>query len=364
MKTKYLELNPEKAKAGAAPADGSAAPADPNAVAAAPAAPQRRSIRRRLARLMPDGGYAWRRRLWRGWHEYGPARRTSRALPLQGPTGAGWVIEIKGHHYYNDPKADRRTIGALHVRNTLLRELEHGFVDVPRGPGQPIDRFTMKELGIGFAILAYNPRLKPMPIAESELPTSCRWSGDRRGRVYWSAGGFGAPGGVRCAWRRFGRRARGAGRSPRAKIDPDNPPYFMVQRYDFAVQFAWQEKPLNVRLEARKKKIAEAKAAAEAAAAAGPAAPTADGQPATPHRLHSRASTSRSCTARSTAASRRSGAGVPAQPGQPVAVPPGTVPPGTAPAPTPAPVQAVPEAAPPAAAPAPVAAPVLPDTAP
>ena len=40
--------------------------------------------------------------------------------------------------------------GANHVRDTLLKQLDEGFVDVPMGPGQPNARFTMKELGIEF----------------------------------------------------------------------------------------------------------------------------------------------------------------------------------------------------------------------
>ena len=73
-------------------------------------------------------------------------------IDIPGPTGAGWVIELAGFHYFNP--GDRRTSGASHVRNTLLRNLEKGSIVLPVDNGARMERFTLKELGISFPILA------------------------------------------------------------------------------------------------------------------------------------------------------------------------------------------------------------------
>src|SRR5436190_3219007 len=152
VKEQYLQLNPEEAnKGGSAPADGSAAPAASAAdVAAAPPPPSDGGM------AMPGGGMPG----GESGMIMGPQTDMS-GVTVQGPTGPGWVVEMFGYHFYNDPKADRRDIGSGHVRKTLLKQLKEGFVDVPMGPGQRPERFTMKELGIGYAILAHSPRSRP-----------------------------------------------------------------------------------------------------------------------------------------------------------------------------------------------------------
>jgi hypothetical protein len=211
--------------------------------------------------------------------EIGPQTDLS-GVVVAGPTGPGWVVELKGHHFYNDPKADRRDIGTGHIRKTLLKELKDGFVMVPGGPGQPPERYTMKELGIGYAILPYTPRPQIVDIANPNYAGPPPGSGvGGEGAAMPGLGGLGGIGGAGAM--------PGAGGIPGAggvAIDPDNPPYFRVTVYNFAVQFVWQEKPLNVRRKEKAEaeaKAAEAKAAAEQAAAAAAASGTpAEGAPA------------------------------------------------------------------------------------
>ena len=242
------------------------------------------------------------------------------AITLAGPTGPGWVIEIAGHHFYNDPK-DRQNYGPQWVKKTLLQNLERGTLKVPMGPGQPMREFKMKEVGIGYAILALNPPLEKIYIRNPDYvdPTGAAQAG----------GGFGAPPpGVPPG------AATPAAGTP--AVDPDKKPSFEVQQYRFVVQFVWQEKPMKLRLEEIKKAeeaaAAAAKAAAEAAAANGTAPPA--GASAAP----------------------------PAPPvAPPAAAPPAGAPPATAPVtppaeaaqngPPPAPSPAPPAAAPPVAAP-------------
>jgi hypothetical protein len=194
-------------------------------------------------------------------------------VTVPGPTGPGWVVELYGYHFHNDPK-DRDNYGPLHVQNTLLKQLKDGEVDVPMGPGQPPGRFTMKELGIGYAILAHSARPRKQwmrnpnfaPVAASSLPGGPAVPAAGLGMI-GGAPGAGAPGTV----------------GPDGNMlveDPNNPQAYQVIVYDFAVQFVWQEKPLLVRLQERKVAEEAAKAAAEAAAAAAAAPPGEGGGPA------------------------------------------------------------------------------------
>jgi type IV pilus assembly protein PilM len=218
-----------------------------------------------------------------GMIETGPQTDLA-GLAIQGPTGPGWVVEIFGHHFYNDRKAKRDDIGSGHVEKTLLKQLKDGFVDVPLGPGQPPARFSMKELGIGYAILAYSsrPRKHYFPNPNYTPPVNTGVGGvPGVGGLAGTAGAMPIP---------------GAGGIPGAPgtmpIDPNNPEYFETTRYDFAIQFVWQEKPLKVRLEEREKAKEAARQAAEAAAAgsaaaadgaeSGTPAPTAGPAPAAP----------------------------------------------------------------------------------
>src|SRR4029078_12931838 len=118
--------------------------------------------------------------------------------------------------------------------------LKEGFVDLPAGPGpgQPMIRFRMDELGISHPILAFTTRPKPTWIYNPDYhqPTNVATGGVGPGLP---APGVGTPmpGGVPGA-------VPGA-----APIDPNNPEYFPATQYWFGVQFVWRETPLLVRLE-------------------------------------------------------------------------------------------------------------------
>jgi len=270
VKEKYLLLHPEIAKLPAAGADPSAAPADPAAVAAAAPAPDPAMMASADGGMtgMPGGdGYGAA-----SGAETGPQTDLSGITIPNPPTGRGWVVEIKGFHYYNDQK-DRANTGAAHVRNTIIKQLEYGIVSVPGGPGKPNQQFTMKELGIGFPILAFNPRPKPTFVPN---PNFVQPGGTGAGGM---PGGGGMPGSFGGTTGGFGGTPGGFGVSPTGdgstvQYDPANPPAFPVTRYDFAIQFVWQEKPLNVRLEERRLKQLAAEEAAKAAADAAQAGTT------------------------------------------------------------------------------------------
>lgn len=239
VKRRYLEQNPEVlAAAAAANSANPATPGVPPPVAAQP-----------LPQAYPggEGGLAANP----GSSNVGVLDVSGLNVP--GPTGPGWVFEIKGYHFFNDP-SNTANGGSAHVKKTLLKALEHGFVTLPNGPGGGTDRFTFKELGLGYAILA-----KDFPINRNfRLPNP-----NFAGADGLNNGGIGPGEG-------FGQVGPGTGLPMgEAKDDKNNPPFFIVPRCDFIVQFCWQEKPLTVRLDERRAKAAAEAEKAKADAAAG-----------------------------------------------------------------------------------------------
>jgi hypothetical protein len=174
---------------------------------------------------------------------FGGGGAAAAPVPPGGPTGAGWVVEVKGHHYFSDPK-DPRSGSAQHVRNTIIKNLQSKPVVLPGMNGQP-EVFTPEELGIGYVLLVTDQ----IPVDEN-IPNPNAVPTEKAG------GAFGVVG---------GEAAKGAKKEE--KVDPDNPPYFKAKRYDFTLQFVWQEKPIRTRMEEKLKKLEAARAAAVAAPA-------------------------------------------------------------------------------------------------
>ncbi len=88
-----------------------------------------------------------------------------------GPTGAGWVIEMEGHHYHNEGFSD---IGGVFVRETLIKNLKEQTVVLPVfQDGATVMRpFTMKELGVDFPVITYISPLTKVPLGNPAAPGS------------------------------------------------------------------------------------------------------------------------------------------------------------------------------------------------
>ncbi len=311
VKTKWLQLNSQAIASSAPGAGGTTPAATPTPSATG---------------TTPDSGFG------------GGAATDVSGVNVAGPKGPGWVIELKGYHFFNssDP-AKRRFTGAQHVKDTLIKNLEHGSIELPLGPNLPPARFTMKELGIGFAILARDPPIRQnFPIANPNYIPPMTMPGGSFGSEGGSSPGSLFPGAAGS-----GAAGSGVGGVPgTTAVDPKNPEYFLVPRYDFIVQFCWAETPLNVRIENMKKAELERQKAAEAAAAATPAAgPAASGTPVaaptTPPSAVAPAPVAPSPTGQATTVPGAAG------PLPPASVPPAAVPDATTPAAPPA----VPDAA-------------------
>jgi type IV pilus assembly protein PilM len=175
---------------------------------------------------------------------------------VTGPEGPGWVIEIKGHHFYN---SDITTWGGTHVRDTFLKELREQTVELPSGPGLPPTRFTMKELGIDFPVLAVDP-----PIERNFQIRNPFYEGPPAGTGGYPGAAEGMPGMMPGVMPGMGMAPAGVGApgagltggaakpdSKKEKEEPKEPPFFVAPKYTFVLQFCWQEKLLTERLRQR-----------------------------------------------------------------------------------------------------------------
>jgi hypothetical protein len=159
------------------------------------------------------------------------------------------------------------------VRNTLLKNLREKTIELPAGPGKPPEKFTMEELGIGFAILAVETRIvQDFPIQNPS------YEGPQGGTP-----GYAMPGmsGLSAAMdtpvstptsepgRTTGSGAA-EGTAKKPGEDASNPRVFLVSKYTFVVQFSWREATLSDRLQKRRQAAQDATAPANSVVAAPP----------------------------------------------------------------------------------------------
>ncbi|MBM4005275.1 MAG: type IV pilus assembly protein PilM, partial [Planctomycetes bacterium] len=233
------------------PAPGQPAPGQPAGAAPAGAAP---------AGAAPAGGVS--------------------GAAVVGPERDGWVVELKGYHYYN---GDVESGGNIHVYRTLMRHLMYGSITLPRDPAN-LDpqkanetiEFSLKELGIKFPVMISSEKLQDETVSNPLYENSAGGGaaggvgglgglggGNEPGGV---GGGVGGPGNAA-----GGRQGAGGNRPPAddSEEGKDNdkdekkvPATFAVKKFDFTIQFVWQPVPLTTRMENKRKAMEAAKAAA------------------------------------------------------------------------------------------------------
>ena len=170
---------------------------------------------------------------------------------VTGPTGTepAMVVQITGHHYCNpaDPNEFAANGGAAFLRNTFLRNLKFGTVELPptleeQLAGVLTKTVTMQELGVSFPTLLYdsnvvveqipNPDLFPLPPG-IPVPAPMR-QGERPGvSASLMQSGGGQPGGANA----FVLYAN------QQKMQP----FLTVRRFDFVIQFLWEVTPPSER---------------------------------------------------------------------------------------------------------------------
>jgi type IV pilus assembly protein PilM len=125
-----------------------------------------------------------------------------------GPQGPGWVIELAGHHFHNEPhhKPDEAT---EFLRSTLIKNLlgKGPNVVVSGGP-RAGETVPVRDLGIGYPVIVSSSPVRTVRIASGTMPAPGDDGFDRqRGRA--------------------------------ADVAADEG-MISLRRYDFVVQFVWQ----------------------------------------------------------------------------------------------------------------------------
>ena len=143
-----------------------------------------------------------------------------------GPTGPGWVIQLRGYHYYNSPKRMGRE-GSAHVRRFLTTNLLEKEITVPLPNGQFVT-FTPQEMGLSYPLQLDENKPEPSQIPNPDFDPQ------------------------KAALARTTARIA-------APLDDENIelPFLKVDRLDFVFQVVWQESTLSDRLEAKRLKEQE-----------------------------------------------------------------------------------------------------------
>jgi type IV pilus assembly protein PilM len=154
-----------------------------------------------------------------------------------GPTGAGWVFEMEGHHYHNalpNTPAIKPADGGedrYFVINTFCKDLQIGSVLLPDGPNGELKPVPIKDLGIGYPVLLTSGKAIPGQYSPFPVDPADAQAGGR-GRIDFSLSRGGpAP------FQRGGPPAEAA------------PQVWELRRYDFVIQFCWKPEPRGVRQE-------------------------------------------------------------------------------------------------------------------
>jgi len=196
-----------------------------------------------------------------------PLTEAERFAAVTGPTGTGpaKVVQITGYHYHNfgsqifgeraaDYQASRG--GEAFLRQTILRYLKFGTVDLPptleeQLAGMDMKTVTMRELGISYPVLLYvpsiveyrriNPDLEPLPpdvVIDPDLQAQLGQPG--------AGSGIQGRGAATAGQTQAGGRTLRQWASQRGVQEP----ILTVRRFNFVIQFAWEETPPSQRVSA------------------------------------------------------------------------------------------------------------------
>jgi len=191
--------------------------------------------------------------------------------------GSGWIIEIRGYHYFNGVQ-HKGEEGEAHVLKYFIEFLENGSIETPKSVNEEAAVFTMKSLGMRLPVIVGKPvikeehkitnpkfieRLKELGIIGRPGQTGGAGGGGSGGPGGFGSGGSGGPGGSGSGGPGGSGTMGGSGMMggsgtmggeggggsfggsalPTTVKDKDGneiPPDFAAPKCDFVVQFAWQ----------------------------------------------------------------------------------------------------------------------------
>ena len=174
-----------------------------------------------------------------------------------GPSDPGWVIQLKGYHFFNN---DRETGDISHVHMALLERLRQSVIDLPIAAIDDaetkltIEQFTMEEMGISHIVLVSSEENGEVIIGEGNAGAT--EGGDMNG--------MGALGGG------AGAGALGDGGTSEAGGSDTNGATeevvtYKAKKYSFVVQFCWVPTEPIKRLAAQQLAAQQAQDAIDAA---------------------------------------------------------------------------------------------------
>jgi len=186
-----------------------------------------------------------------------PLTESERFALVTGPSGGpAKIVQITGSHFHNpsDVNEAAEDGGDAYLRKTLLRNLKFAEVELPptideQRAGIPTKKVKMSELGISYPVLLdvptiveqkmINPDLQPLPpdiVIDSEYAIDAGGFGTPSGRTTPARGGtVGAQSSQQRTLKQYAAQ-RGV-----------REPVLTVRRFDFVIQFAWEETPPSVR---------------------------------------------------------------------------------------------------------------------
>ena len=206
---------------------------------------------------------------------------TAAATNADGVVGAGYVIELRGHHYHNSDKAAiARDAGKSFLLRTLIDKMVNGELELPGSEGEGGGKFKYSDFGILLPTIVQRsgmPELQTITLDAVENPNAGLMQGGQSGT---SSGGQqgeqkageGGPGGSANEGPDRGQAGGQAPTPPPAgnegKPTPaqeKNKNEFKVRRFNFIVQMAWIPRTPAERVKARAERLAKEQAAAAAA---------------------------------------------------------------------------------------------------
>ena len=153
---------------------------------------------------------------------------------VAGPTGPGWIIQLKGYHFHNTYPGKPDLVssndeGKEFIENTFIKALEEGTVELPDGPNGELVDVPIAKLGIEYPVVTTeNPIISVTYFPEAT-------DGDTSGRMMRSQMSEGREGVSRLG-------VAGDGGITQPKI-------WKLRRYDFTIQFFWKQTPRSARQE-------------------------------------------------------------------------------------------------------------------
>jgi type IV pilus assembly protein PilM len=168
--------------------------------------------------------------------EAAPDASVDGAVAATGPTGPGWVFELKGYHYFNSPKR-KGLEGSNHVRKFLITNLKQKPIELPNAEGKLMS-FLPEELGLQYPLMLNErqPQLTRVPNPDynaEEIAAKVAELAAAGTPVQTIRAGMTLPDGT--------------------VVEPQT---LEVLRHDFIVQIVWIPSTLSDRLKARAEKEA------------------------------------------------------------------------------------------------------------